>query len=55
LKEVRETRYWLKLVDRAYLVDPAHNLARLIHEAEQLIAILTASANTARQRADRRP
>lgn len=55
LKEVRETRYWLKLVERAGLVEPSDAVARLIQEAEQLIAILTASANTARRRADRRP
>ena len=50
LKEVRETRYWLKLVLRAELTDEPGALAPLIDEAGQLIAILTASANTARSR-----
>jgi four helix bundle protein len=53
LKEVRETRYWLRLAARAELLDRTHHLATLIDEADQLVAILTASANTARQRAER--
>ena len=52
LKEVRETRYWLKLTVRARLVDSPDAMAPLIDEADQLVAILTASANTARRRAD---
>jgi four helix bundle protein len=52
LKEVRETRYWLKLVVRAGLVNSPDAIAPLIDEADQLVAILTASANTARRRAD---
>ena len=52
LKEVRETRYWLKLTVRAGLVDSPDGIASLIDEADQLVAILTASANTARRRAD---
>lgn len=54
LKEVRETRYWLKLIVRAELIDPPHALHALIDEAGELVAILTASANTARRRAERR-
>jgi len=52
LKEVRETRYWLKLTVRAGLVNSPDGIAPLIDEADQLVAILTASANTARRRAD---
>ena len=52
LKEVRETRYWLKLTVRAGLVNSPDAIASLIDEADQLVAILTASANTARRRAD---
>jgi four helix bundle protein len=52
-EEVRETRYWLRLAARAELLDRTHHLATLIDEADQLVAILTASANTARQRAER--
>ncbi len=54
LKEVRETRYWLRLVLRADLIDRSLALPSLIAEAGELIAILTASANTARQRAHQR-
>src|SRR5262245_15129275 len=53
LKEVRETRYWLNLVLRAELLEDAKVLPELIDEAGQLVAILTASANTARRRAER--
>ena len=52
LKEVRETRYWLKRVVRAGLVSCPNTVAPLIDEADPLVAILTASANTARRRAD---
>jgi four helix bundle protein len=53
LKEVRETRYWLRLAARAELLDRTSQLAFLIDEADQLAAILTASANTVKQRASR--
>lgn len=53
LKEVRETRYWLNLVVRAELLEDTEGLSELIDEAGQLVAILTASANTARRRAER--
>jgi four helix bundle protein len=53
LKEVRETRYWLRLVLQAELLE-AHQSVALIEEAGELIAILTASANTARRRAEQR-
>ena len=49
LKEVRETRYWLRLVLKAGLLEP-HHLITLIDEAGELVAILTASANTASRR-----
>jgi four helix bundle protein len=49
LKEVRETHYWLRLIQRAQLTsDPA--LAELIRESDELVAILTASARTAKSR-----
>jgi four helix bundle protein len=53
LKEVRETRYWLRLVLQAGLLEPEHLIA-LIEEAGELVAILTASANTARRRTEQR-
>jgi len=52
LKEVRETRYWLRLVVRAGLIQSRDAVSPLIDEADQLVAILTASANTARRRAE---
>ena len=39
LKEVRETRYWLRLAARAELLDRMHHLATLIDEADQLVAM----------------
>jgi four helix bundle protein len=53
LKEVRETRYWLRLAVRAELLDADDHAAMLIDEADQLVAILTASANTVRRRVGR--
>ena len=50
LKELRETRYWLKLILRAQLVARPDTLAPLIDEASLLVAILTASASTAKGR-----
>jgi four helix bundle protein len=47
-KELSESRYWLRLIAEADLASgPA--LAPLITEAGQLLAILTASASTARR------
>ena len=45
LKEVRETRYWLRLILKAELLDCPHKLARLIDESGELIAILKIYAN----------
>ena len=51
LKELRETRYWLQLCQTANLVGRHHELGSLIQECDELIAILTASARTAKRRA----
>ena len=48
-KEVREALYWLALALEAELVDKAR-LASVLREADELVAILTASINTARRR-----
>jgi four helix bundle protein len=45
-KEVRESRYWLLVVERAGLVEA--DLGALLREAGELAAILAASAKTAR-------
>ena len=48
-KEMRETLYWLTLLREAEIVvDPA--LEPLIREADELVAILTTSINTAKRR-----
>lgn len=52
LKEVRETRYWLRLAVRAGLLEQEY-VVKLLDESHQLIAILTASANTARRRIEK--
>jgi len=48
-KETRETRYWLALI-RAARLSESTCLPHLIDEARQLVAILVASARTARLR-----
>src|SRR5215475_12378218 len=45
-KELRESRYWLRLVSEANLVPPGA-VDGLASEASELVAILTASAKTA--------
>ncbi|HEY0078057.1 MAG TPA: four helix bundle protein [Pyrinomonadaceae bacterium] len=49
LQELEETTYWLELLADSGIV-PAGRLADLHHEAEELTAILVASAKTAKQR-----
>ena len=46
-KEMREALYWLKLVQEAELLDAG--IADLVQEANELVAILTASLTTARR------
>ena len=48
-KEAGETAWWLKLTERARLV-PSAETARWAKEARELVAILTASARTAKRR-----
>ena len=50
-KEAGETAWWLKITDRARLV-PSEDTTRLAREARELVAILTASARTARKGLD---
>lgn len=45
-KEMRESLYWLGLVDRARLA-PHFDIPPLLREAGELVAILMASAKTA--------
>jgi four helix bundle protein len=48
-KEMREALYWLRLIQDAELVVPA-DVDVLVREADELVAILTASIKTAKQR-----
>jgi len=52
LKELRETRVWLLLVQRKGLVDGAASLQATIDESNELISILFASVRTAERRKD---
>jgi four helix bundle protein len=49
-KEASESCYWLRLVQRAKLLDP-ELVAKLAQEATELAAILTASIKTTKARA----
>jgi four helix bundle protein len=49
LKELKESRYWLKVARRVPLVKP-HRLGTLLDEREELIAITAKSIFTARRR-----
>ncbi len=50
LKELRETRIWLRLLQRRLLIKPAAKLAPLLKEGDELIAIFAASARTAEKK-----
>jgi four helix bundle protein len=45
-KEARETRYWLKLLDKSQMVK--HDYAEYINDIEQIINILTAIIKTSK-------
>lgn len=49
-KELREARYWLRVVQRSDWLRPGA-VGRLADELDQLVAILVASARTAKSRA----
>jgi four helix bundle protein len=48
LKELKESRYWLRLAQRVALIQSASRFDPLLEEAEQLIAIFAKSISTAR-------
>ena len=54
LKELRETKVWLKMIIRASLIKPKSKLEPDIIENDELISIFVASIKTARQN-KRRP
>ena len=47
LKELRESRVWLLIIQRKKLIDTIQRLKPLVDECEELIAIFVASINTA--------
>jgi four helix bundle protein len=49
LKELRETDIWLEVIARAELIKPAHLLAPLLKETDELISIIFTSIETARK------
>jgi len=53
LKELRETEIWLKIIVKAEMIKPAAQLAPLINETDELIAILFTSIETAKKRKER--
>ena len=55
LKEMRETDIWLKIIAKANLIKPDKQLVPLMKETDELIAILFASAQTARKRSGANP
>jgi four helix bundle protein len=50
LKELRESERWLKLIQRAGLIDKNPELANLLNETDQLIRIFVSSIATAEKR-----
>jgi four helix bundle protein len=50
LKELRETEVWLKVIQRAKMVEPVTKLTPLLQETDELIAILFTRVRTARER-----
>ena len=49
LKELKETRVWLKIIIKAELIKPASKVTPLLEENEELISILFTSVETARK------
>ena len=50
LKELRETKRWLKLIQRIPLIEPAAKLDKILEETEELIKIFAASIKTAKMK-----
>ena len=50
LKELRETKVWLKMIVRAKLMKPASKLEPLVNENDELISIFVSSIRTAEQK-----
>lgn len=55
LKELRETRVWLRMIERKPLIKSPQRLAPLVQERSELIAIFTTSIGTAQKNRARAP
>jgi four helix bundle protein len=53
LKELRETEIWLKIIAKAQMVKSLPQLAQLLRETDELIAIIFTSVETAKKRKER--
>jgi four helix bundle protein len=49
LKELRETEVWLRIIEKAELMESTSKLASLLKETNELISILFKSIDTARK------
>ena len=49
LKELRETEIWLKIIAKAQMIESASQIAPLLQETDELIAILFTSVETAKK------
>ena len=49
LKELRETEIWLKIIAKAKMIKPASQMAPLLLETDELMAILFTSVETAKK------
>jgi len=50
LKELRETKIWLKIIVRAKMIEPTSQLDSILQETTELIAIIFTSLRTAEER-----
>ena len=53
LKELRETKRWLKLIQRLPLIKADEELNNLLNETEELIKIFVVSINTAKKNSEK--
>ena len=49
LKELRETKRWLKLIQRIPLIEPAEKLDSILEETDELIRIFVTSIKTSKE------
>ena len=53
LKELRETEIWLKIIAKAQMIESVSQLAPLLRETDELIAILFTSVESAKKSNER--